>query len=382
MIGRLPVCSIGTGYAAPMSRIIAGRARGAQLRAPAGERTRPTTDRVREALFSMLATWAGAADAAPEEQLADVRLLDLYAGSGAIGLEAVSRGASRAVLVENHRQALESIRHNVAAGSADRPCSSAACQRGHISGRFSGALRRRLARPALLNKDTAEVEAVLARVTEGWLAGDGLVVVERSRRDPSPAGLRRSQTTGRGATVRPSCIRTPGSRSRGGPMSNATTDIVRAVCPGSFDPITRGHLDIIARAAAVFSEVFVAVGRNTTKNYMYNTTSACGCAPTRSPTCPNVKVAPIEGLLVNFYRERNARVIVKGVRFSSDFDYELQMSQLNRQLSGVETVLLPAGREFGTISSSLLREVAFNGADISLFVTDTVNRAVLAKVGR
>ena len=115
MIGRLPVCSIGTGYAAPMSRIIAGRARGAQLRAPAGERTRPTTDRVREALFSMLATWAGAADAAPEEQFAGVRLLDLYAGSGAIGLEAVSRGASRAVLVENHRQALESIRHNVAA---------------------------------------------------------------------------------------------------------------------------------------------------------------------------------------------------------------------------------------------------------------------------
>ncbi|MGL5247436.1 MAG: pantetheine-phosphate adenylyltransferase, partial [Brooklawnia sp.] len=97
---------------------------------------------------------------------------------------------------------------------------------------------------------------------------------------------------------------------------------------------------------------------------------------------PNVHVAPIEGLLVDFCRERDARVIVKGVRFSSDFDYELQMSQLNRQLSGVETVLLPAGREFGTISSSLLREVAFNGADISLFVTDAVNRAVLAKVGR
>ncbi len=165
-------------------------------------------------------------------------------------------------------------------------------------------------------------------------------------------------------------------------MSNATTDIVRAVCPGSFDPITRGHLDIIARAAAVFSEVFVAVGRNTTKNYMFDFDERMRLCADAVADLPNVKVAPIEGLLVDFCRERNARVIVKGVRFSSDFDYELQMSQLNRQLSGVETVLLPAGREFGTISSSLLREVAFNGADISPFVTDAVNRAVLAKVGR
>ena len=185
MNGRLPVCSIVTGYAAPMSRIIAGRARGAQLRAPAGERTRPTTDRVREALFSMLATWAGAADAAPEEQFAGVRLLDLYAGSGAIGLEAVSRGASRAVLVENHRQALESIRHNVAAA---RLTDRVQVQPVNVATFLAGSPEPFdvvwLDPP--YSTDTAEVEAVLARVTEGWLAGDGLVVVERSRRDPSP----------------------------------------------------------------------------------------------------------------------------------------------------------------------------------------------------
>lgn len=165
-------------------------------------------------------------------------------------------------------------------------------------------------------------------------------------------------------------------------MTNCENAQVRAVCPGSFDPITRGHLDIIGRAASVFSEVIVAVGRNTTKNYMFDFDERLQLAADAVAELDNVRVAPIEGLLVDFCHEHDAKVIVKGVRFGSDFDYELQMSQLNRQLSGIETVLLPAGREFGTISSSMLREVAHNGADVSAFVTDEVNRAVLAKVAR
>ncbi len=165
-------------------------------------------------------------------------------------------------------------------------------------------------------------------------------------------------------------------------MINADSAPVRAVCPGSFDPITRGHLDIIERAAAVFSEVIVAVGRNTTKNYMFEADERLVLIAESVAQMANVRVALIEGLLVDFCAAHNANVIVKGVRFGSDFDYELQMAQLNRQLSGIETVLLPAGREFGTISSSMLREVAYNGADISPFVTDAVNRAVLAKLNR
>lgn len=167
-----------------MSRIIAGSARGTLLRGAVGQRTRPTTDRVREALFSMLATWAGAADAAPEEQLADIALLDLYAGSGAIGLEAISRGASRAVLVENHRQALESIRRNLAAtGMADR----VQVQPVNVTTFLAGS-------PELFDvvwldppysTSNVEVEAVLVRVAQSWLASDGLVVVERSSRDPA-----------------------------------------------------------------------------------------------------------------------------------------------------------------------------------------------------
>ncbi len=161
---------------------------------------------------------------------------------------------------------------------------------------------------------------------------------------------------------------------------NRTMMPVRAVCPGSFDPITRGHLDIISRAAEVFSEIVVAVGHNTTKNYLFDFGERVELARDAIANLENVRVEPIRGLLVDFCRQHDARVIVKGVRFGSDFDYELQMSQLNRQLSGIETVLLPAGREYGTISSSMLREVAHNGADISAFVTAKVNAAVLAKI--
>lgn len=159
-------------------------------------------------------------------------------------------------------------------------------------------------------------------------------------------------------------------------------ELVRAVCPGSFDPITNGHLDIIGRAAGVFSEVIVAVGHNTTKNYLFDFAERIQLAADAVSDFDNVTVAPIQGLLVDFCEQQGAKVIVKGVRFGSDFDYELQMSQLNRQLSGIETVLLPAGREYGTVSSSMLREVSHNGADISAFVTDAVNRAVLAKLGK
>ena len=155
---------------------------------------------------------------------------------------------------------------------------------------------------------------------------------------------------------------------------------VTAVCPGSFDPITLGHLNIITRAASVFDEVIVAVGRNSTKNYLFEFDQRLQLVEDAVEGMANVRAESIQGLLTDFCTQQHASVIVKGVRFGSDFDYELQMSQLNRELSGIETILLPAGREFGTVSSSLLREVAFLGGDIATFVTPAVNEAVLAKV--
>lgn len=151
---------------------------------------------------------------------------------------------------------------------------------------------------------------------------------------------------------------------------------VIAVVPGSFDPITLGHLDIITRAAEVFNKVIVAVGRNSSKNYMFTPDRRLELVADAVADMPNVRAASIDGLLIDFCRENDASVIVKGVRFGSDFDYELQMAQMNRALSGIETALLPAGRQYGTVSSTILREVAHNGGDISQFVTPAVNQAV------
>lgn len=168
-----------------MSRIIAGSARGAQLRVPPGDRTRPTTDRVREALFSALATWAGGADESTDQQLAGIALLDLYAGSGAIGLEALSRGARRVVLVENQRTVAELIKRNA---QQTRLADRAEVRTGTVNSYLAGDPERFdvvwLDPPYGIA--TEQVDAALARIAEGWLADDGLVVVERSRRDPAP----------------------------------------------------------------------------------------------------------------------------------------------------------------------------------------------------
>jgi pantetheine-phosphate adenylyltransferase len=158
------------------------------------------------------------------------------------------------------------------------------------------------------------------------------------------------------------------------------TNVVRAVCPGSFDPITYGHIDIVTRAAALFDEVIVAIGTNTTKNYMFSMDERVRLCSDTLAQLPNVRVLRLEGLLVRFCERLGAKVIVKGLRFSTDFDYELQQHHMNASLSSIDTVLLPGGRNWGTISSTMMRECAWNGADVSEFVPPIVNQAILAKV--
>ncbi len=169
-----------------MTRIIAGSARGNPLKVPPGEQTRPTTDRVREAFFSALATWAGGSGGAADEQLAGIRFLDLYAGSGAIGLEAASRGAREVVLVDRYRAAAEIIRRNAATAKM--------VDRVHV--RVNDVLAFLAETPAepfdviWLDPPYAvsgeQLEEVLARLADGWLVSDGLVIVERANRDGPP----------------------------------------------------------------------------------------------------------------------------------------------------------------------------------------------------
>jgi len=145
-----------------------------------------------------------------------------------------------------------------------------------------------------------------------------------------------------------------------------------AVCPGSFDPVTCGHLDIIGRASTLYDEVTVAVLINQSKPGMF--TIAEREALLKEVTAPygNIVIDSFHGLLVDFCRVRDIPVIVKGLRAVSDFDYELQMAQMNYRLAGVQTLFMPTNPEFSFLSSSLIKEVARYGGDVSELVPDMV----------
>ncbi len=141
----------------------------------------------------------------------------------------------------------------------------------------------------------------------------------------------------------------------------------KAVCPGSFDPVTNGHIDIISRASELFDEVVVAVGVNKGKSRarLFSAEERISMLEKVCSDFPNVTVAGFEGLLTDFCAERGIRAIVKGLRAVSDFDYELQMAQMNSSLAGVETVFIPCSPEYSFLASSLVKEVAMFGGDVS-----------------
>jgi pantetheine-phosphate adenylyltransferase len=139
----------------------------------------------------------------------------------------------------------------------------------------------------------------------------------------------------------------------------------RAVCPGSFDPVTNGHLDIVERAASLFDEVVVAVGVNQSKHRLFTPDERLAMLRRAVGGLPNVSVESFTGLLTTFCAERGIQAIVKGLRAVSDFDYELQMAQMNASLSGIETVFVPTSPEYSFLASSLVKEVARFGGDVS-----------------
>ncbi len=153
-----------------------------------------------------------------------------------------------------------------------------------------------------------------------------------------------------------------------------------AVVPGSFDPPTLGHVDVIQRASAAFESVVVAVLINPSKTPMFTLTERLAMLESIAEPYPNVEVESFEGLMVEFAAARSPAVILKGLRVVSDFEYELQMAQMNRHLRGVETMFVPTSATHAYLSSSLVKEVARFGGKIAGLVPPVVEQALLEKL--
>ena len=157
----------------------------------------------------------------------------------------------------------------------------------------------------------------------------------------------------------------------------------RAVCPGSFDPVTNGHLDIVGRTAGLFDEVIVGVLVNEAKQGLFTLDERIEMLSqsVKRLELSNVTVVRFSGLLVDFCREHEVTAIVKGLRAVSDFDFELQMAQMNQSLSGIDTVFLPTSPEWSFLASSLVKEVARFGGDVSQLVPSDVLARLHERLG-
>lgn len=153
-----------------------------------------------------------------------------------------------------------------------------------------------------------------------------------------------------------------------------------AACSGSFDPVTYGHLDIFGRAAQLYDEVWVAVFHNASKNALFSVEERVELLRETTADIPNVRIASFQGLVVDFCKEHGAGVLVRGVRAASDFDYELQMAQMNYGLAGIETVFIPTNPLYSFLSSSMVKDVTKWGGDVSSHVPEIVQSRLIQRL--
>jgi pantetheine-phosphate adenylyltransferase/16S rRNA (guanine(966)-N(2))-methyltransferase RsmD len=333
-------------------RVIAGTARGTRL-APVPRGVRPTSDRVRESVFNSLG------------QFFEGGVLDLYAGTGALGIEALSRGSERGVFVEKDRRALGTIRENLRrAKVADR----AEVVAGDV-GRVLDLMLTDGRQFNLIFADppyriaATEVGGLMSRLG-ALLAPGGRVVIESGEAPAAGMKGKKGDTRRYGGTYVTI-------------LERSEITMLVAVCPGSFDPITTGHLDIIRRASKVFDHVVVAVGANLRKKSRLPAVERARLIEKVTAEMENVSVEVMDGLLVNFAREQDAQVIVKGLRAVSDFESEFEQAQLNRTMyPELETVFIMASAEHSFLSSSAVREIASLGGDVRGLVPDAILETV------
>lgn len=156
----------------------------------------------------------------------------------------------------------------------------------------------------------------------------------------------------------------------------------RAIYPGTFDPLTLGHLDILSRAALMFDHIILAIAASPSKKPLFSLEERVALAQQATAHLPNVEVTGFSDLMANFARDRQANVLVRGLRAVSDFEYELQLAHMNRHLlPSLESVFLMPSEGFSYISSSLVKEVARHGGDVKAFLPEPIHQALLARLG-
>ena len=324
-------------------RIIAGEHRGRRIDAPKGEKTRPTSDRVRENAFNLI----GPVD--------DATVLDLFAGSGALGLEALSRGAASCVFVESDRDACRTINANL-----DKLGLRATVLCRDVFSALAG--------------DGGHYDLVLCDPPYDFKAHARLAPVPAARaRGGRPARLRvvLAGRPARDSAAR--CANLPGVRLG---ATHPVHPMITAIYPGTYDPVTNGHLDVIARAAQIFDRLVVGVvGNPHHKTPMFTVPERVEFLEEALAGTTNVEVDVFSQLVVDFARRWEARVIVKGLRVVSDFEWEFQMNQLNRTLAPeIETVYVMASPQVSFVSSSGVKEIATFGGNVEELVPKAVAR--------
>ncbi len=337
-----------------------GRGQGGRGAPPrARDELRPTAARVRDALFNSLGV-----------RIEGASVLDLFAGTGALGLDAIHRGATRAVLVERDARRAAAIGERVRQDGLERQAlvrredALAAVDRLARAGeRFDVILLDPPYGQGWLSRSLA----VIARA--GVLAPGGVVVAEGHWRDrpDSPEGLALSREARYGETVL--------WFFRGG------AGVQIAVYPGSFDPVHNGHVDVIRRAARLFDRVIVAVAQNVEKGSgIFTAAERVAMLREVIADVANVEVTAYSGLTVDFAQSHGAMCLIKGLRAVGDFDFELKQSAMNRKLApDLDTLLLIAAPEFAFISSSLIREVTGLGGSVESIVPPAVVRRLRAR---
>lgn len=376
-------------------RIITGSAKGKRLLTLEGETTRPTSDRIKEAMFSSI-----------QFDIEGRRVLDLFAGCGQLGLEALSRGAASAMFVDASSDAIALVKKNIAATGFREKCRTLVSDYRNYLRKAGG----KVAPFDLVFLDPpyamqACTDALCRLVREDLLALGALVVMECGEEVPTPevAGnfevlksTRYGKKTGieillfRGkkeekpeeesvraaeiAVTEVAATEVSASEAEKTPAeeSSRKKKKERVILPGTYDPVTLGHLDIIRRAAAEYEEVFVTVFVNPDKTPLFSLSDRLAMLMLATDDLDNVLVTESAGLVIDYMRDHHIRKIIKGYRNDADLAYEEKQAEWNAGHGGVTTDLLPCEKELRDVSSTLARRRLAEGGDLSGILPEKV----------